>query len=330
MSHYRKLEELSDFEMNSGKNSEINSSKEGSKRELILDPKELNKEKNNIKHNKNINTSDNNIENSQKSYDLADPIYEQLIQANEKIQFLNQENFDLKQVIQNKDSIISEYEETLQKTAEKMIKLQKINEKLRKELNLMNQNNIEYENENMNNSQYILDSINDIKNNLGIIEDNYNQKLLEREDIINQLNYNIQINNDYKMKINHYLNSIYNENNYLNTQICCLLKEKEILLIEKEKDHNEIIKLNELLNNNPDEKKNIIKNEIKKEYEEKEKNLIKMLRDQEKEFVYQISNLHRSIIEREKEIDIIKEKYQDIIMKLNLEIEGLKLKLNSN
>ena len=115
-----------------------------------------------------------------------------------------------------------------------------------------------YEIENINNSQYLLESINDIKNNIGMIEDNYEQKIIEREDIINQLNYNLQLNNDYKMKVNHYLDSIYSENDYLKIQICVLLKEKDILLNQKEKDHNEIIRLNKILLDNPNDK-NIIK-----------------------------------------------------------------------
>ena len=329
--HYRKLEDLSDIGINSTKDNNIfNSSKEESKKDLTLSTElDINTERNNS--NPNITTNENITENSKKTNEITESMYDQLILAKRKIQFLSQENYTLKQVIVNKDLIISEYEETLKETAEKMIKLQKINEQLNNELNLMSLNNSMFQNENINinNNQYLLDSLKDIKNNIGLIENNYNQKLIEREELINQLNYDLQINNDYKKKINSYLNSIYDENNYLNTQICCLLKEKEILLAEKEKEHNEIIRLNELLNNKPDEKRNFITNEIKKEYEEKEIKLENMLKKQEKEFVQQISNLHRCIIEREKEIDNIKEKYQDTVMKLNLEIEDLKLKLDS-
>ena len=151
---------------------------------------------------------------------------------------------------------------------------------------------------------------------------------MEKENIINQLNYDLQINNDYKNQINNILNQICCENNILKTKICCLVKEKEILLNEKEKEHNEIIKLNEILNNNDYVRSNDIINDLKKEIEEKENNYENILKNQEKEFILQISKLHRAIVEREKEIDELKEKYQNIIMKLNLDIESLRSKLN--
>ena len=39
--------------------------------------------------------------------------------------------------------------------------------------------------------------------------------------------------------------------------------------------------------------------------------------------------MHRAIVEGEKEIDVLKEKYQNDVMKLELEIEGLKHRLNA-
>ena len=327
----RKLEEFSDLGINSTRDNIYNSSKEESRKDYIMDYNERSLQKNNYSYKRNINieANENPTSNSKKETEPPQSLYEQLVQANEAKQSLHHENFNLKQVIKNKDSIIYEYEETIKKAAEKIIKLQKINEKLKRQLKVEKQNTNAYEIENINNNQYLLESINDIKNNIGMIEDNFEQKIIEREDIINQLNYDLQLNNDYKMKVNQYLNSVYSENDYLKTQICCLLKEKEILLNQKEKDHNEIIRLNKILLDNPNDK-NIIKvDKIKKEYEEKERQLIFEVNNKEKEFVLQSSNLHRAIVEREKEIDDIKEKYQDVIMKLELEIEGLKHRLNA-
>lgn len=326
---YRKLEEFSDLGINSTRDNIYNSSKEESKKDYIIEHNERSLPKNNYKKNINIDINEDPTLNSKEGHEPTQLLYEKLAQANEKIQSLHHENFNLKQVIQNKNSIIYEYEETIKKAAEKIIKLLKINEKLKRQLKVEKQNTNAYEIENINNNHYLLKSINDIKNNIGIIENNYEQKIIEREDIINQLNYNLQLNNDYKMKVNQYLNSVYSENDYLKTQICCLLKEKEILLTQKEKDHNEIIRLNKILIDNPNDT-NIIKvDKIKKDYEEKEKQLIFEVNNKEKEFVQQISNLHRAIVEREKEIDDIKEKYQNIVMKLELEIEGLKHRLNA-
>ena len=324
--HHRKLEDLSDFGINSTKGYADYSSKD----KLINKQKKILNYPNNNNNEDNINSINNSLDNSKNTNDL-ESIYEQLIQANEVIQILNQENFNLKQTIENKDSIISEYEETFRKTAEKLINFQKINENLKKEINILRNNNkYNYgkEKENFDNNQYLLDSINDIKNNLGVIEDNYNIKIMEKENIINQLNYNLQINKDYKNQINNILNQIVCENNILKTKICCLVKEKEILLNEKEKEHNEIIKLNEILNNTDYVRSNDIINDLKKEIEEKEINYENILKNQEKEYILQISKLHRAIVEREKEIDELKEKYQNIIMKLNLDIESLRCKLN--
>ena len=334
--HNRKLEDLSDYGTNPPKDYIVNNSKD----ELI------NRQKESVNYPKNINNEDNiknvimntNTLESKNTENNLEFIYEQLIQANDAIQFLNKENFNLKQTIENKDSIIAEYEETCSKTAEKLLNLQKINENLKNEINILKQNNNNYNNNNYNyekdkeifeNNQYLLESINDIKNNLYVIEDNFNQKIIEKENIINQLNYDLQINNDYKDQINNIINQLCCENNILKTQISCLIKEKEVLLKEKEKEHNEIIKLNEMLNNDGYIRNSNVNHDLKKEIEEKENNYIELLKNQEKEYVLQISKLHRAIVEREKEIDELKQKYQNIIMKLNLDIETLKNKLNS-
>ena len=307
---HRKLDDFSDLGINSTRDNIISSKEDF-----------INNQSNN--NTRNINDIDDN---SHKTDTNLESLYEQLIQANERIQFLNQENFNLKQIIENKDSIISEYEETLGETADKMIKLQNINENLKSELDMIKLNN--NENENIPNNQYLLDSINDIKYNLDLIENNYNQKIIEKENIINDLNYNLQMNNNYNNQTNDILNSIYSENNMLKNKINCLLKEKEILMDEKEKNHNEIIKLQEIINSSDYLKNSNLVKELEIEYQEKENNYINMLKNQEKEYILQISNLHNVVIEREKEIDNLKEKYQNVIMKLNIDNESLRNKLN--
>lgn len=330
--NYRKLEDLTDFAANSEKEDIIIPS---SKEEIAYDAKEsLNyRDNNNNNDNLNIIKNNTNTDNLNNTNDNLESLYEKLIEANDALQTLNQENYNLKQVIENKDAIIADYEDTFRKTAEKLINFQKINENLKNEIRTLKQNNYnsekDKENEIHNNNQYFLDSINEIKNNLSLIEDNYNQKINEKEDIINKLNYDLQINCDYKNHIDNAMNQICYENNILKSKICCLLKEKEILLNEKEKEHEEIIKLNEILKNIDYVKDNNYISELKDELKEKENNFKNMLKNQEKEYVLQISNLHRAIAEREKEIDILKEKYQDIIRKLNLDIESLRKKINS-
>jgi hypothetical protein len=335
--HHRKLEELSDLGTNPIRDDFIPNANENLQQEAINEPKEIiqnnENENENINENineKNINIISNNNNNNNNSNTIEDleSIYDQLLRANERIQFLNQEVFNLKQVIDNKDSIIAEYESTLQDTTEKMIRLQDYNDVLKNKLNSIQQNNYGYEKDNINNNQYFIDSINDIKNNLGLIQDDYNQKIMEKEEIIHKLNYDLEQSHDIRIQINNILNSIYNQNEILNTKLSCLLKEKEILLNEKEKDHNEIIRLNEILINSENVKNINDFDNLKKNYEEKENKYIIMLKDQEQKYVEEISNLHRYIVEREKEIENLKEKYQDVITKINLDNERLRNKIN--
>ena len=103
---YRKLEEFSDLGVNSTRDNIYNSSKEESKKDYIIDHNERSLPKNNYKRNINIETNENPTIDSKKETETTQPLYEQLAQANEKIQSLHQDNFNLKQVIQNKDSII--------------------------------------------------------------------------------------------------------------------------------------------------------------------------------------------------------------------------------
>ena len=151
----------------------------------------------------------------------------QLINAKEQIKYLTQENISLKNIISNKDKIISDFEELSLQFKEKFDKLEKINMNLRKQLQskylgaeneniinitdkifnnkLTNDNNIDINDKEfkiMNNNNLKLNnedliySLNNIKKELEIIENEYKMKLNEKECYIEKLN--CEILNIYK------------------------------------------------------------------------------------------------------------------------------------
>ena len=191
----------------------------------------------------------------------SNDLISQLSLAQEKINFLTEENQSLKLIISNKDKIISDFEELSIKSKDKFEKLEKINFDLKNELNMLNNKDGSYQllqNDNYNlnqllnkrneENQNLIDSIKTIKYDLEFIEADFNVKMKEKNENIEQLNNEIiYIYNEYK-KISDVLeqlkNMISNSNYYkLKTEFNCLLREKEILLKEKEQDHKEIIGL---------------------------------------------------------------------------------------
>ena len=186
----------------------------------------------------------------------------QLLQAKEQIKFLSQENASLKNIIANKDKIISDFEELSLQSKYKFEKMEMIIQNLRQQLqqrgidsnntnnNLGNNDmNMNYNNEKNRNDEIIY-NLQNIQDDLENIENDYQKKLKEKDICIDQLNTEIiNIYQEY-MKLSDVLqelnylvkNSDYNE---LKTQFNCLLREKEILLREKERNHEEIINLRE-------------------------------------------------------------------------------------
>ena len=185
----------------------------------------------------------------------------QLSVAQEEINILRKENSSLKLIISNKDKIIADFENISIQSKEKFEKLEKINFDLKNELNILKEkegSNQLLQNDNYNLKQKLnkkkeenknlINSIKTIKYDLEYIEADFNTKMNEKDNNIEQLNNEIiYIYNEYK-KISDVLEKLKNmisNCNYskLQTEFNCLLREKEILLKEKEQDHKEIIDL---------------------------------------------------------------------------------------
>lgn len=233
----------------------------------------------------------------------------QLLLYLEQIKYLTQENLSLKQRLQNKDKIITDFEILFKQLKEKFIKLDNLNQYLRNKILNKKENgnykelNIEY------NKKDLLDSFNNIKDDLNKIENDYYQKLKEKDEIIEKMNKElIYIHNEYKKlsdmleKMNNFtMNSDYNE---LKNKINDLLKQKEFLMKQNEQREKRIIDLQKRNEQGlSDENKNIIENE----------DLIMTFKNQENEYVKTINMLQNRIIDKDREIQMIKEEYAKII-----------------
>ena len=110
---------------------------------------------------------------------------------------------------------------------------------------------------------------------------------------------------------------------YLKTQIRCLIKEKEILMKEKENNIKEILHYREMIQEQP-ELCNLIN---KKSFEKRQNEMVKLYKNKENNYINEIMCLHRIIIERENEIENIKNNYMNIINNLKIDNENLYNKL---
>ena len=232
-----------------------------------------------------------------------------LILSLEKIKYLTQENLSLKQVIKNKDKIISDFETLFRQFKGKFIKMDNINQSLKNKL--MGKNNINKEINIEYNKKDLLESFNIIKEDLNNIENDYKKKLKEKDEIIEKMKEElIYIHNEYKNlsdileKMNNYImKTNYNE---LKNKINDLLEEKEFLIKQNEKREKRIIDLqkrNEQILVNEEENENISNND----------DLIVTFKNQENEYVKTINMLQNRIMEKDQEIQMIKEEYNKIL-----------------
>ena len=256
------------------------------------------------------NDIDKKVENIKLSiYSKINQNSSNLILSLEKIKYLTQENLSLKQVIKNKDKIISDFETLFRQFKEKFIKMENINQSLKNKLigknNVNKEINIEY------NKKDLLESFNIIKEDLNNIENDYKKKLKEKDEIIEKMKEElIYIHNEYKNlsdileKMNNYImKTNYNE---LKNKINDLLEEKEFLIKQNEKREKRIIDLqkrNEQILVNEEENENISNND----------DLIVTFKNQENEYVKTINMLQNRIMEKDQEIQMIKEEYNKIL-----------------
>ena len=233
----------------------------------------------------------------------------QLVLYLEKIKYLTQENISLKQIIKNKDKIISDFEILFTQLKAKFIKMDNINQTLKNKI--INKYNINKELNLDNNKNDLLDCFNVIKEDLNKIENDYNKKLKEKDEILEKMNKElIYIHNEYKNlseileKMNNYImKTNYNE---LKKEVNKLLKEKEFLLKQNENREKRIIDLQkkneQVLNYNNNDNDNDNENEKINMNIFNNDDLIVTFKNQENEYVKTINMLENKIIEKDKEI----------------------------
>ena len=260
----------------------------------------------------------------------------QLIQAKEQIKFLTQENSSLKNIIANKDKIISDFEELSLQSKYKFEKMENIIRNLKrqlqqKDINIdMNNNDIKICEENniieKKRNDEIIYNLQNIQDDLDNIENDYQAKLKEKDCCIEQLNCEvINIYQEY-IKLSDVLdelnylvkNSNYNE---LKTEFNCLLREKEILLREKERNHNEIITLREKFLQKPCSCGN---------EQEKINELVNIFNMKEKNYLEEIDSLKKNLREKIVEIEELQKEEEDIVREYELRIENIMNNNNNN
>ena len=258
------------------------------------------------------NELDKNLENIKISlYSKLNSNSSQLLIALEKIKYLTKENLSLKQIIKNKDKIISDFESLFYKFKEKFIKLDNINQSLRNKLtgkgDISKQIEINFE----SNKKDLLDYFNLIKTDLNKIENDYNKKLKEKDELLDKMNEELlYIHNEYKNlteileKVNGYImKTNYNE---LKIKINNLLEENEFLSKQNEYRAKRIINLqkkNEQISREESDNANTYNND----------DLIVTFKNQENEYVKTINILQNRILEKDQEIQMIKEEYNNIL-----------------
>ena len=257
----------------------------------------------------------------------------QLIQAKEQIKFLTQENSSLKNIIANKDKIISDFEELSLQSKYKFEKMENIIRNLKRQLQQkninidMNNNDIKICEENnmieKKRNDELIYNLQNIQDDLDNIENDYQKKLKEKDCCIEQLNCEI-INiyqeyiklSDVLEELNYLVkNSDYNE---LKTEFNCLLREKEILLREKERNHNEIITLREKFLKKPC----TCGNEQGKINE-----LVNIFNMKEKNYLEEIDSLKKNLREKIMEIEKLQKEEEDIVREYELRIQNI---MNNN
>jgi hypothetical protein len=297
---------------------------------------EENLEQNSSEMNENLNLLGGDTDNLKFTiYQKLNDVSNQLLQAKEHIKFLTKENASLKNIIANKDKLITDFEELSLQSKYKFEKMEMIIQNLKQQLqqrgidtNNINNNlgnndmNMNYNNEKNRNDEIIY-NLQNIQDDLENIENDYQKKLKEKDICIDQLNTEIiNIYQEY-MKLSDVLqelnylvkNSDYNE---LKTQFNCLLREKEILLREKERNHEEIINLREKFLQKPC---------ACGQDQGKINELMDLFNIKEKKYLDEIEALKKNLREKIVEIEELKKEEEDIVRDYELKIGNI---MNNN
>ena len=238
----------------------------------------------NINFEENVKYNNKNIENAKLSiFSKINKNSSQLQILSEKYKFVKKENAYLRKVIRDKDKIISDFAIVFQQFKEKFKKFDQINQTLK--FKLINK-----------------------KENQDIINKDYSIKLKEKDKMIEKMNEElIYMHNEYK-NLTYNLEKI---NNSIHDSDYIELKNK---INKLSKENNYLIKQNEK------REKRIVDLIKKNEYEENgnanfniNDDLLVTFKNQENEYIKTINMLQNRIIEKDKEIQMIKEEFKKIL-----------------
>jgi len=241
----------------------------------------------NFQENENINNK--NIENVKFSlFSKINKNSSQLQIITEKYKYVKKENAYLRKVIKDKDKIISDFAILFQQFKEKFKKFEEINQMLKAKL--LNK----YRNEKEENKNFL--------------DNNYNIKLKEKDEMLEKMNEElIYMHNEYKNLTNNLekINNCIHDVDYieLKNKINELSKENNYLIKQNEKREKRII---DLIKKNENEENDNINFNTNDE-------LLVTFKNQENEYIKTINMLQNRVIEKDKEIQMIKEEFKNIL-----------------
>ena len=241
----------------------------------------------NFQENENINNK--NIENVKFSlFSKINKNSSQLQIITEKYKYVKKENAYLRKVIKDKDKIISDFAILFQQFKEKFKKFEEINQMLKAKL--LNK----YRNEKEENKNFL--------------DNNYNIKLKEKDEMLEKMNEElIYMHNEYKNLTNNLekINNCIHDVDYieLKNKINELSKENNYLMKQNEKREKRIIDLIKKNENEENDNINFNTND----------DLLVTFKNQENEYIKTINMLQNRVIEKDKEIQMIKEEFKNIL-----------------
>ena len=241
----------------------------------------------NFQENENINNK--NIENVKFSlFSKINKNSSQLQIITEKYKYVKKENAYLRKVIKDKDKIISDFAILFQQFKEQFKKFEEINQMLKAKL--LNK----YRNEKEENKNFL--------------DNNYNIKLKEKDEMLEKMNEElIYMHNEYKNLTNNLekINNCIHDVDYieLKNKINELSKENNYLIKQNEKREKRII---DLIKKNENEENDNINFNTNDE-------LLVTFKNQENEYIKTINMLQNRVIEKDKEIQMIKEEFKNIL-----------------
>lgn len=231
--------------------------------------------------------------------------------------FLVEENITLKEKIKQADAKLSEYDYILRELKERFQKVEKESEHLKERLKLVKKKNKE---DLKNNSNMFLSSLKDIQNQVKVLEADYKIQLKDKTDEIEKLKQQVNYASNENFELNARLAELAGsrENDEIKHQIKCILKERQILLEEKEKEDQKLKELEQYTQN-----EEFIRNK-----EERENKINSYLKQMEEDYLAEIANLQKTLAEKELLEETNKGKFYDTVSQLQEENQRLEREYN--